>query len=139
MELDMMIFDLDINQQPQHKTENEDNSAVPCAPPPSPSFGGRRKTMDFSVPYAKLLDCCEDLIQRKVKEGALLKSPALKMKRKNSDSDELSSYGSSPDCSSVGKRIRSSLELDSFNVFKSTNFSSGEFAFNSANPVTVAD
>ena len=118
---------MDLNRALKGKLMTEDNS-VPCAPPPSPNFTSRRKAMNIPIPFSKLIDCCEDLVTRtsKIDIGSY-KSTPLHMKRKTSDSDDCYSSGSSPGSSdspcSVGKRSRSSLNLDNISLLHSTDYS----------------
>ena len=122
------MFEMDLHQALKGKLLTEENS-IPCAPPPSPNFNSRRKVASIPIPFSKLLDCCEDLTTRtsKIDIGSY-KSTPLHMKRKtDSDSDDCYSSGSSPGTSdsscSVGKRSRSSLDLDNIALLQSTDFS----------------
>lgn len=118
-----MIFEMDLTQHMKSKLLEE--TSVPCAPPPSPSFNSRRKPMNISVHLSKLVDSCEDLIAKtsRISLGSCRSSP-LHMKRKTSDSEDCYSSESSPGISeiscSVGKRSRSSLNLDSIVLNKSS-------------------
>ena len=119
-----MIFELDLNQSGRVKLVGDDES-MPCAPPPSPNFGSRRKGVNIPLlPLSKLIDSCEDLINRtsKITLGSQSSSP-LHMKRKTSDTDDCCSSGSSPGSSdwscSVGKRSRSSLDFENLSLLKS--------------------
>lgn len=133
--VDVMIFDMDLNNAAQGKITDTDG-CLPSAPPPSPNSSSRRKLMNFQFPMSKLVDCCEDLVLRQNRNLlSTFKSRPLNMKRKTSDSDECfsssSSAGTSPgaaDCScSFGKRSRSSQEFQSFS-FKSTDISMMELS-----------
>merc|ERR1712080_274275 len=121
-----MLFDLDLNQSSRRVKLVGEHEPIPCAPPPSPNFGSRRKGVIPMpmLPLSKLIHSCEDLINRtsKISLGSKSSSP-LHMKRKTSDTDDSSSSGgsspgsSSPDLScSVGKRSRSSLDFDSISL-----------------------
>ena len=116
-----MLFDLDLEQS-NRRSKSPGDGQTPCAPPPSPNFGSRRKAIPVPMlPLSKLFHSCEDLINRTSKISIGTKSP-LHSKRKTSDmdTDSCSSSGSSPGSSSpdlscsVGKRSRSSLDFDSY-------------------------
>jgi len=144
MDIDTMIFEMDINTTSSSKKLHSDSS-VPSAPPPSPNFHSRRKPMNITVQLEKLFDCCEDIISRNAtKDEMSSKSSPLHMKRKNSDSDDCPSYGSSPGCSadysSYTKRSRSSLNLDNLSLFKSSDLSLRDHSLsvNSSSSVQLA-
>lgn len=126
MDLELLIFDMDIGKNLKSKLFEE--TSVPSAPPPSPSLSSRRKPVNLTIQLSKLVDSCEDLISktRRINIGSSNSSP-LHMKRKTSDSDDCYSSGSSPGLTdyacSVGKRSRSSLNLDNFPFMKTTELS----------------
>ena len=113
-----MLFDLDLEQNHRRSKSPGGDEPTPCAPPPSPNIGSRRKVLSAPMlPLSKLFHSCEDLINRTSKISIGTKSP-LHSKRKTSEmySDGCSSSGSSPGSSSPdlshGKRSRSSLDFD---------------------------
>jgi len=122
--MDLMLFDLDLEQNNRHRMKSNGDEQTPCAPPPSPNL--RRKGISVPMlPLSKLFHSCEDLINRTSKISIGTKSP-LHSKRKTSDRDDMdtdsscSSSGSSPGSSSpdlsYGKRSRTSLDFDSLST-----------------------